>query len=407
MLHAYLLLKENFKVHEYPFDLLNPIITYYIKVYNFEIFIGGDENSSMIRTPNNQIHYWNIAGDHRKIHLSHVKKLVHDDCRAFAITENNDLYSWGSNDYGQLGINILVESYLNDQVKQATKVELSNVQNIVNIDKCVYAITVDGDVWYWGTVQNINKPQKTSLTNIKNIINADRMITISKTDEFYDRYSVHKNKIPNVKEAFVHNYRAIVLTSFGELFHFKIDRTPRKVELSNVSKVICNESSNQIILMSGKDTYWWKPDSNTLDKIEISNVKDVVHGGKYFLSLTHDHDIYSWGDNTFGQLGIRTLQDKKVPQKVFSNVRKILSRDSSSYAITHNNELYAWGFGYHGQLGLGHYENSFTIKKVQIENVKDIYFRKYCLIIVTWFGEIYYCGRWYDQYSNIPKRLHF
>lgn len=406
MFQSYFVLKEYFKTHDYPLDLLNPILSYYLNVYNFEFFIEGIDNSSIIRTPNNEIHYWNVAGDHRKIDLPHVKKIIHGDCCAFAITENNDLYSWGSNENGRLGIDLPVKKYLNDQVKQATKVELSNIKDVVCIDKCVYAITIDGDVWYWGTNHDINKPRKYSLIHVKHLIDDKRLITITDKDELYCVRD--KVKIYNVKEAFVFESRVIALTIFGELFHFSKDQAPRKIDLPNINKVICDEPYHKVILISGSDVYLWSFHSETLTQVEISNVKDVSHGGDYYLSLTYNHDAYSCGNNACGQLGTGIYNNATVPQKIISNVRKILCGGYSSFAVTHNNELYAWGNSNYGQLGLGNNKIfNGTIEKVQIEYVKDICYSNYCLLIVTWFGEIYYCGKWHDQSTDIPKKLFF
>lgn len=81
--------------------------------------------------------------------------------------------------------------------------------------------------------------------------------------------------------------------------------------------------------------------------------KSIVLGETYSGVLSQDGYLYTWGMNTFGQLGIGTT-DKfiYVPEKI--GLSKISFADFGKMhggAVTENGDLYTWGNNEHGQLG--------------------------------------------------------
>src|SRR5208337_5593158 len=98
------------------------------------------------------------------------------------------------------------------------------------------------------------------------------------------------------------------------------------------------------------------------------------------------NEIYVWGSNYYGQLGLGHNQNQDSPQKLnlpvgeekvrnapFSNlagksgafsspVKKIICGGLHSIAITANNEVYVWGSNQSGQLGLGHNQDQMKKK---------------------------------------------
>ena len=93
----------------------------------------------------------------------------------------------------------------------------------------------------------------------------------------------------------------------------------------------------------------------------------VAAGMSHGLALKDDHTLWSWGHNLFGQLGDGTItvmeadgttyntnNDSYTPQQVGSSSwYKIAAGSYSSFAFDISGNLYAWGRNEDGQLGIG------------------------------------------------------
>lgn len=81
------------------------------------------------------------------------------------------------------------------------------------------------------------------------------------------------------------------------------------------------------------------------------------------LALDESGDVWAWGYNLYGQLGQNNTTSYNVPQRInkslyfaSQNVIAIWAfggRTGWSAAVTANNNLYVWGYNINGQLGLG------------------------------------------------------
>lgn len=81
-----------------------------------------------------------------------------------------------------------------------------------------------------------------------------------------------------------------------------------------------------------------------------------ISGGKWHTcGVTNDDRAYCWGDNSTGQLGDRSTQDRPRPTPVAGGLRFILVSAGGSYScgITTVNRAYCWGENSFGQLGDG------------------------------------------------------
>jgi len=95
-------------------------------------------------------------------------------------------------------------------------------------------------------------------------------------------------------------------------------------------------------------------------KESFSLVKDVVCGWNHTLILNDKGEAYITGRGDFGQQGNGKLKNNYGFSKIIlpSAIRKIFSGSESSYAVTNENELFAWGWNEHGNLGMSHKKNT-------------------------------------------------
>lgn len=107
------------------------------------------------------------------------------------------------------------------------------------------------------------------------------------------------------------------------------------------------------------------------------NVLSVKAGEQHSLAMTENGDVYSWGSNRFGQLGVgldgETLLSNPLPQKVVMGGGELAecigtgSRHSS--VVTRNGKVLLWGWGEEGQLGNGVEMNSDAPSVVDVPDV--------------------------------------
>ncbi|XP_017764789.1 PREDICTED: RCC1 and BTB domain-containing protein 1-like [Eufriesea mexicana] len=74
------------------------------------------------------------------------------------------------------------------------------------------------------------------------------------------------------------------------------------------------------------------------------------------VAVTDKGEVYSWGENGVGQLGIGILGSRTVPQKVtqlnFVVISKVVCGYVHMLALSNDGDLFVWGGNSYGQLGL-------------------------------------------------------
>ena len=82
-------------------------------------------------------------------------------------------------------------------------------------------------------------------------------------------------------------------------------------------------------------------------------MKTVATGLHFSLALSRTGNVYSWGWNGLGQLGLNDLVDRHQPTRIpgLSGVRAIAAGQMHAVAAAPGN-LFGWGMNGAGQIGL-------------------------------------------------------
>jgi len=87
-----------------------------------------------------------------------------------------------------------------------------------------------------------------------------------------------------------------------------------------------------------------------------TNWKQVACGGNHTAAIKTDGTLWTWGGNaTFGQLGDNTATDRSTPVQVFgsaTNWKQVASGSVHTAAIKTDGTLWTWGYNFYGQLGI-------------------------------------------------------
>lgn len=192
--------------------------------------------------------------------------------------------------------------------------------------------------------------------------------------------------------------------------------------LKNINKVALDPGSSNICAAIGKngELYIWGADFGSKPQKIMNDVVDInVNGGCCLIRKTDD-TIWGMGTNHFGQLGIGSIIDTTIPQKInLNNVDKAEMIGSMAYAITKNKDLYIWG-GRGAEVGEYKYnddgylyyqkytdisltdnlENNLVPTKI-MSNVKTVCGNDIKIQILTQDGKLYGMGMIYKYMSNI------
>lgn len=105
--------------------------------------------------------------------------------------------------------------------------------------------------------------------------------------------------------------------------------------------------------------------------LQGKRVSKVACGSHHSLALTLEGEIYAWGQNNCGQVGSGTTTNQPTPRKVIAVIGSrvavaIACGQTSSMALMEKGEIYGWGYNGNGQLGLGNNVNQPNPCRVQM-----------------------------------------
>lgn len=350
--------------------------TLYAWGYNEYGQTGTGNNAANINTPSKVN---GITGN--------IKTIYTIDNSVFALTDDGSLFAWGDNTNGLLGLG-LAESKVTTPQK-ITSINGFIKEIAVNKSKfSVFAITDDNSLYAWGD----NQYGQIGIGNNNGIINTPAKIdgiTGNMKQIYTGEYSSYALTYDNSIYAWGNNQNGQLGLGLDNI----TVNTPAKINgITGNIKEIINNSNSVYVLTDDNSLYLWgdnqngelglgaeRPIVNTPVKIDnLGAVKNIYPAMFATFIVTTDNSLYASGANNYGQLGLGNLEKRYAFEKVSGytgNINKIYSNLSCTYMLTDDNSLYDWGSNSYGELGLGDDINRFKPEKVNgISGViKDIF----------------------------------
>lgn len=232
-----------------------------------------------------------------------------------AATAGNEVWTWGRNQYGQLG-NGSVNAAGEPVAGLASLREGTSVTQVSGGYGFSEALTSTGQVLAWGQ-NDVGQLGDGSFTNSTVPVN------------------VQLPAGTTVTAIAVGDDHILALTSTGQVLAWGYNEWG---QLGNGT----TEESNVPVPVD-------LPDGTTVTAISA--------GAGHSLALTSTGQVLAWGDNDFGQLGDGTRTDRTTPVEVQlptgTTATAIVGGDDHSLALTSAGPLLAWGYNVSGQLGDG------------------------------------------------------
>ncbi|QWB99420.1 DUF5011 domain-containing protein [Mycoplasmatota bacterium] len=304
-----------------------------VVTHNNEVFTWGANefgelgNGSLVAgyEPNNITDYFSLQQD-EEVELVRAGYLF-----SYLLTTHGRVFSWGYNMYGQLGSGDIINKLVPTEI--TNNFPLSIDEKITDIklgQSFVLALTSNGNLYTWG--QNGDG-------QLGNNSYDDSVVPINITSNFP---LTSQEKIINIDAGSSH---AVALTSENNLFSWGDNFSGQLGDGTNISK------SSPINITSHLN-------------LDINDyIVDIELGSLHSTVLTNDGQVFSWGKNYSGQLGDGNDVDRNTPfniTDIFSlyneeseEIRNIYVGDTHSLAITSLERVFAWGNNSNGQLGNG------------------------------------------------------
>lgn len=255
------------------------------------------------------------------------------------VTEDGKLYVWGRNGSGQVGDGTTTECKTPTLVKGLEDAEIREVQLS---DYNSAAITKGGALYMWGN-------------------NSEGQLGIGSKDN----RSTAAKKVGGLK-----NVKKVSISGAGTFFSFV-------AAITGDGTLYMWGDNKKGQLGDGTSTDAYTPVQPKLE--ENVKVKQVALGSSSYghtVALSTDRQVYTWGYNSYGQLGNGTTTDSKTPVKIEigggKEIAEVYAGAYSSAALTVDGELYMWGGNGRGQLGDGSTRSKNTPKKVEFSNGKKV-----------------------------------
>ena len=298
-----------------------------------------------------------------------------------AMIRGDMVRTWGRNENGQLGNGSLEPSGYGDNPATSSfpatyDLYLPGTVSIVTRQTFMVALRRDGTVWTWGDGE-LGQLGYEAPANCGSSGSTPCQRTPQQVPNIYDAVSI--------AAGFNHT---LVLLSTGRVMSFgdnsmgqlgrRIDGSsssaPYFVEgLENIVQVGAGSDMSYALNSSGNVYAFGANDEGqlglgTMDEaahvdplmVSLNGVKQIAATNRTALALMRDGSVMTWGQNHKGQAGINTTSDQVfAPTMVLtstgplSDVASVFGDGFVSGAVTSDGRVFMWGLGQLGQLGQG------------------------------------------------------
>lgn len=154
-------------------------------------------------------------------------------------------------------------------------------------------------------------------------------------------------------------------------------------------------------------------------KIEnIPKIRDICSGSYHSILIDVEGSCWSFGSNYYGQLGLGDTRDRLKPTKIENilPIRSAICSFNYTILININDTVYSFGHNNEGQLGLGDYIDRLVPTEIQnLPAIKSVHSRHFYTIFLDVCGVGWGCGKYkHEQFSSkchsgvtIPEKIIF
>lgn len=315
--------------------------------------------------------------------LAPVRQVAAGGFHTGIVTDSGDLFMWGWNRFGQLG--------LGDRNIRSTPVRLARAlfygEKILMVacgDYLTVAVTEGGSVYTYGRGSDgqlwpeLDGNQLVPILLPKSMFHGERIVMVAAGN-------LHMAALSHTGHLFTWGHGG-----HGRLGHndCKDQRFPRKVDpkwfkpTERMVFVAAGATHSVALAVDGRLYTWGLGNHGALGHGDISDrlVPELVRGGdfgggvmaacggQHSLLVTRSGALWACGQGECGQLALGDLAPRHIFERVYgfggAKIVAAAAGEQHSAAITEAGVLWTWGAGYYGQVGHGDTEQHESPKAV-------------------------------------------
>ena len=339
---------------------------------------------------------------------------------SMAVGDDGNLYAWGNNSNGQLGTGDTTNR------STPTKININGIKPafiIGGINECSQAgnimVDEDGKVYGWGyngygqlgTGDTTNKTIPTEIKITGDLFTQWKQISVGSYHTVaidYDGniYTWGRNNYGQLGDGTTIN------KSVPTLITLPNGNKAKSVSCGLYHTVVIDSEGN--IYTWGYNNYGQLGNGTTINKtvptlITLPNgnkAKSVSCGYFHTAIIDTEENLFTCGQNNYGQLGDGTTTNKVIPTLIIlpngNKIQKINCGGYNSMTIDTEGNLFVWGYNYYGTLGDGTTIDKITPTQITLPSqakVKEVGCGYYNSIAVDSEGNIYTWG--YNNYGQL------
>lgn len=316
------------------------------------------------------------------------------------LTESGDVWGWGFNNEGQVGDNSTVQRNYPKPLHWGSNpkpriIKMANTDNgYAGGSTSIYAIDDQANLWVWGyngygqlgvgnTTSSYFAPYKTSLSGVVDVAAggghvSHAMVRLQNGDVYAAGYNNYGQTGIGSTSGNVLTWTRINLPGPCVKFSTSAYYEGGTYGLMGHSLWLLEDGR---VFAAGNNTHGQIGNSTTthansgpVEITSLNNIVDIWNIGEYHgssMAVDANGNLFGWGRNGYGELGLGDTTQRTVP--TLNPIKDVVTvrfggtwSYRSSLLLTKHGEVYSAGYNGYGQCGLGHMSHQHTHEKVHL-----------------------------------------
>jgi len=296
--------------------------------------------------------------------LSDITSISAGFNHAAAVSDTDDVWTWGDNSNGQLGRTTSTNSY-NARPEQVPG--LTHVRSVSLGLHFSVALLKDGTVWAWG-VNGVGQLGNGTRTSSPSPV----QVKISSTGELTHAVAIeagYEHTIALLDDGSVQSWGSNARSQIGVGTDGGWHLFAVRSNLEGIAVSAAAGRAHSIIVKNNLTVWTWgNGEHGQLGNGRLDDhmppalvpglcyITAIAANSLYTVALRNDGTVWTWGDNLYGQLGNEAIPvggQSSIPVQVtgLSDVKAIAAGANHVVALERDGTVWTWGFGGSGQLG--------------------------------------------------------